>query len=340
MKEIITDIQSKLRTNVYQNEEHVRFALVGRILQALGWDVWNPKEVFTEYKPIPNENQSRVDYALFTSSDIPWVFIEVKAVGLVDTNLPAIETQMRDYNTNLTAMFSIITDGRKWRFYYPQTSGAFNQKVFKVVDLLTDDVADTEVFLKAFLSKSEIENGTAEQEAKNYLKFTLKQRAMDDALPQARRMVDEPPFPSLPQALVELVQKAGHKVTLDEAIEFIKSYKPAEKPSPVSPVPPTPRPLGGVSATPDIVPGSAALSQILEVSGLMVKGRDFVSAVNEVARHKDVHPNTVRDKCTRQLGLDTDQFKALVRDKPQIMSFLKTKFPEYSFDIEKHLGGL
>jgi len=102
MKEIIADIQLKLRESAYQNEEHVRFALVGRILQALGWDVWNPRQVYTEYKPIPTENQSRVDYALFTGSDIPWVFIEVKAVGLVGTNLSAIETQMRDYNTNLT----------------------------------------------------------------------------------------------------------------------------------------------------------------------------------------------------------------------------------------------
>lgn len=207
MKEIITDIQSKLNNNLYQNEEHVRFALVGRVLQALGWDLWNPKEVYTEYRPIPTENLSRVDFALFTGSEIPWVFIEVKAVGLVDANLSAIETQMRDYNTNLTAMFSIITDGKKWRFYYPQTGGQFSQKLFKVVDLMNDDVGDSEVFLRAFLSKSEIENGNAEQEAKNYLKLTLKQRAMDNALPQARRLVDEPPYPSLPQALIELVQK-------------------------------------------------------------------------------------------------------------------------------------
>ncbi len=338
MKEIITDIQSKLNNNLYQNEEHVRFALVGRVLQALGWDLWNPKEVYTEYRPIPTENLSRVDYALFTGSEIPWVFIEVKAVGHVDANLPAIETQMRDYNTNLTAMFSIITDGKKWRFYYPQTGGQFSQKLFKVVDLMNDDVGDSEVFLRAFLSKSEIENGNAEQEAKNYLKFTLKQRAMDNALPQARRLVDEPPYPSLPQSLIELVQKAGHTITPEEAIEFIKSYKPVEKAPQVVPPKPIAGSPTGISATPDIVPGSAALSQILEVSGLMLKGRDYVSAVNEVGRHKDVHPNTVRDKCTRQLGLDTEQFKALLRDKSQIIFFLKAKFPEYSNNILDHLG--
>jgi hypothetical protein len=337
MKETLADIRLKFMDNLYQNEEHVRFALVGRVLQALGWNVWNPMEVYTEYKPIPTENQSRVDYALFTGSEIPWVFIEVKAVGLVDTNLPAIERQMRDYNTNLTAMFSVITDGQKWRFYYSQTGGEFSQKLFKVIDLLNDDVGDCELSLRAFLSKSEIENGNAEQEAKDYLKFTLKQRAMDGALPQARRMVDEPPFPSLPQALIDLVGKAGHKITLEEAVEFIKSYKPVERPPKVAPTLTPVHVPTGTAATSDIVPGSAALSQILEVSGLMLKGRDYVSAVNEVARHKDVHPNTVRDKCTRQLGLDTEQFKSLLREKNQIVSFLKAKFPEYSSYIVNHL---
>lgn len=127
-------------------------------------------------------------------------------------------------------------------------------------------------------------------------------------------------------------------ITPEEAIEFIKSYKPVERPPQVAPTKPIPGSQSGISATPDIVPGSAALSQILEVSGLMLKGRDYVSAVNEVGRHKDVHPNTVRDKCTRQIGLDTEQFKALLRDKNQIISFLKAKFPEYSINILDHLG--
>ena len=45
MDEVLKDIIEKLRHEDYQNEEHVRFSLVGRLLKELGWDVWNPKEV-------------------------------------------------------------------------------------------------------------------------------------------------------------------------------------------------------------------------------------------------------------------------------------------------------
>lgn len=36
LKEILEDIRRKLKRGVYQNEEHVRLALVARVVQALG----------------------------------------------------------------------------------------------------------------------------------------------------------------------------------------------------------------------------------------------------------------------------------------------------------------
>ena len=38
LREALEDIRRKLNTGVYQNEEHVRLALVARVVQALGWD--------------------------------------------------------------------------------------------------------------------------------------------------------------------------------------------------------------------------------------------------------------------------------------------------------------
>ncbi len=153
MNDILAEIREYIKNGYFKNEENVRFSLVARILKELGWDIWNPKEVTTEFKTVPNEDKSRVDIALFDNSPTPSVFIEIKAIGKLDTDLVKYEVQLRDYNRNNTAPFSIITDGRKWRFYYSQTGGEFSQKCFKVIDLLDDAIADIALSLYAFLSK-------------------------------------------------------------------------------------------------------------------------------------------------------------------------------------------
>lgn len=242
MEETLKDIKIKLEGRFYMNEEHVRFSIVARILQQLGWDIWNPHEVYPEFYVTPNEDKTKIDWALFINLNKPSVFIEVKSVGKIDSTLAEVERQLRDYNRNLTAIFSIITDGQKWRFYFPQTGGEFSEKCFKVIDLLKDDLSTVENSLKTFLAKSEIINKNAEENAKRYLQLNQKQRAMENAYPQALKKITEPPFPSLPQALVELVESAGYKIRFEEAEDFIKEKhsSPITHPPTIGPIPPSP----------------------------------------------------------------------------------------------------
>jgi hypothetical protein len=221
MNDVLLDIRNKLVKNFYQNEEHVRLSLVARILYELDWDIWNPLEVNTEFRAVPQEDSTKVDIALFRNRYLPpSVFIEIKAVGKVDAALAKIEHQLRDYNRNNTAEFSIITDGRKWRFYYSQTGGEFSRKCFKVIDVLNDELTDLVETFNLFLSKSKIDNGDAKNEAERLLQLNQKQRALEDAFPKAKRMISEPPFPSLPEALVKVVSELGFHVTLTEASKF------------------------------------------------------------------------------------------------------------------------
>ncbi len=222
MDEIIKDIQKKLRNNYYLNEEHVKLSLVARILQSLGWDIWNPKETNCEFIVAPNEDKTRVDIALFDDFKNPCVFIEIKAVGKLTDRIGYIERQLRDYNRNLTALFCVITDGDIWRFYYSQTGGEFSQKCFRKIKLLEDQIDDIELNFDAFLSKNEILNGQAKKEAENYLRLNQKQKLMSSLLTKARQKVDSPPYPSLPDALIELMRQLGFEITKEEAVKFIK----------------------------------------------------------------------------------------------------------------------
>ena len=63
----------------------------------------------------------------------------------------------------------------------------------------------------------------ANSEAETYLKLSQKQRALEDAFSQARRQILESPFPSLPEALITIVEKEGFTVSIDEASSFVKN---------------------------------------------------------------------------------------------------------------------
>jgi len=261
MKNVLADVQQKLHDGAYKNEEHVRLSLVARILAELGWNVWDPAEVCAEWQPVPSEDSTRVDFALFLRPGSPSAFIEVKAVGKMDTE--KAERQLRDYNRDNTAPFSIITDGRLWRFYYSQTGGKFSDKCFTTLDILEDDLEDVEEALLKFLSKSEIQNGNAEVAAKKYLKRTQIEVIMGECLPKARTASQEPPYPSLPDALVEQVAEEDFTITREQAEEFLKTTsdkKPMTPParatlptSPTKPSGPT-APEEGEAFNPDAPP--------------------------------------------------------------------------------------
>ena len=67
MKDTISDIRQKIANLAYKNEEHVRLSLIARVLQKLGWNIWDPCEVNSEYNATPHEDSTRVDIALFST---------------------------------------------------------------------------------------------------------------------------------------------------------------------------------------------------------------------------------------------------------------------------------
>jgi hypothetical protein len=237
MNEILADIKARLQAREYINEEHVRLSLVARLLQALGWNIWSPAEVNAEFVVVPNEDAKKVDLALFILPTVePMVFIEIKAVGHIQVKLAEVEQQLRNYNRDNQAMFTVITDGRNWRFYLASALGEFSKRCFKTADLIDDELDEVEFLLSTFLNKSEIENGNAKRKAEEYLHLNQVQRAAEDCLPDARKVIAEPPYPTLPQALIELVQRRGHVITHEDALKFIheaKERKPIVNPSPV-----------------------------------------------------------------------------------------------------------
>ncbi|MCC6681753.1 MAG: type I restriction enzyme HsdR N-terminal domain-containing protein [Phycisphaeraceae bacterium] len=232
MKAILEDICERLRRNEYRNEEHVRLCIVARILDSLGWNIWDPTQVDSECVTTPQEDRTKVDFALSSRQYIPDVFIEVKRVGHVQGQLDEVERQLRDYNRNNTAAFSVITDGQRWWLYYSQTGGEFRDKRFAMIDLLDSATAldDVAGLLKEYLGRDSITSGSAEKRAKQELRLNQKKRVFLECLQEARRLVQEPPFPSLPDVLVQLMTNRGYKIELDEARQLLETLPPQSEP--------------------------------------------------------------------------------------------------------------
>ena len=266
--------------------------------------------IFKTYHPaVPEEDKGRVDLALFLRKFTPSVFIEVKATGKLANDLEKTERQLRDYNRNNTALLSIITDGREWRFYYSQTGGVFSQKCFKVLDVIDDDLDDIEMFFSAFLSKSEVESGSAERDAEYYLRLNQKQRIIEDALPKARRLVQESPFPSLPQALCELTADAGFSVTQEEAQAFIMDAKPEPAPVKVPSQATAPAPKHEakkpISAAPQSDTGQPGY---ISVYRKMLKSPDTLPSrmLQYIAYTKVLTWGELKKACVRELGCKSE----------------------------------
>ena len=278
MHEILLDIRQRLQNKEYRNEEHVRLSLVARVVQALGWDIWNPTEVYTEFKATKREDHTRVDVALFTSGfEATAIFIECKGVGAFATDLAPVERQLRDYNRDHTALFTIITDGRHWRFYFSFTSGEFKDKLFCKFDLEQDGLEEIAVCLENFLLRDNILNHSARQKAEAYLMLGKKERAMQDVLPDAQKLVSLPPFPSLPEAMVQLLAAKVLLVTPAEAQAFLMgtvraleavaapaapgaSKKPAKRPAATTPEAPANARQKAIPRVPDLnVPAAASI---------------------------------------------------------------------------------
>jgi hypothetical protein len=228
LKNILENIIERLKKGDYKNEEHVRLSLVLRILFELGWDIWNPQEVNSEFFVVPNEDRSRVDLALFLQPYWkPTIFIEIKAVGKLLQYLLNIEIDVRNYNRNNTAPMSIITDGQYWRFYLSSAGGEFSSKCFEKIDLLDENKSldDLQLVFDSFLSKEALVNGQAIEDAKIYHRRTEKERFVIEALPAARKDAEDDPTTSLVDCLIKRCLEYGFEISKDEAAAFIRNNR-------------------------------------------------------------------------------------------------------------------
>ena len=214
MKNTLEDIRAKAADGKFTTRERLRLSLVARVLIDLGWDVWDPEEVIPDFEFGPEGDRTTVDIALSAGASIHPVFIVTAEPGTLESDStdaqpcvsagPEALLIPRLTAAGSASTVAVITDGKLWKFYYIHGDDPAAYKCFKTIDMLDDPVDTVESALSAYLAKERIADGSALRDAHDYLWLSVAVQAVTDALPRARQIVNEPPYPRLPQRSLRL----------------------------------------------------------------------------------------------------------------------------------------
>lgn len=170
LKEHIDGIRYNLKTGLYPNKAVVSQGIMLRLLEALDWPTDNPQVILTEYsveeQRVDFAEKQRVDFALCHPPSKPIVFIEVKQVGYFERAggqafRERAEEQLFKYAFRRGVPIAILTDGQKWRFFYPIGQGDYREREVHEMDLTEDDSGKSAKYFERYLNYEAIRIGEA-----------------------------------------------------------------------------------------------------------------------------------------------------------------------------------
>ncbi len=173
----IKDIVNSIKQREFLNEAEISNGVVLRVLNELGWNVYDTKRVKPQYR-IENK---MIDFALCFPENKPIIIIEVKALGkAVNT-----DEQVLTYAFKTGIPVAILTDGQEWHFYLPAERGSLTERRFYKLDLLEREAKEVVEILQGYLGYEEIRSGAALQKARADYEKQYKSKEIDEAIPKA-----------------------------------------------------------------------------------------------------------------------------------------------------------
>lgn len=216
LKEHIDDIRNELVNQQFTNETAVRSGIIDPLLKELGWPMLKTQVVFPEY---PVEGQ-RVDYALCHPLATPRIFIEAKQVGKLD----GAERQLFKYAVHQGVRVAILTDGRKWIFFYPLGEGTYEERKVVELDLITRNSEENANLLNRYLNYESVQTGDAfvaiEEDYRNF----SRQRELARHLPEVwHKLLEEKNRVLLQLLIADMKKVCRYLPTEEEVLAFLES---------------------------------------------------------------------------------------------------------------------
>ena len=218
LKEHIDDIRDRLEKGEFPNEAAVCDDIVRRLVHELGWPRFQSQIVYPQ-SPVEG---GKVDFALCHPPSEPCVFIEVKQVG----NIEGAEEQLFRYAFRRGVPIAILTDGQKWRFFYPIGQGDYRERKVHEMDLTEGDSEESAKRLERYLNYEAICTGEAAKAIEEDYRNVSRQRQVATRLPEAWNKLVEEADEFLLDVVAEKVETlCGYKPTDEQVLGFLKGLE-------------------------------------------------------------------------------------------------------------------
>jgi hypothetical protein len=234
VKEDLLDIRTGITAGRYVNEATVSQGIVQRLLNALGWPVYNTEIVAPEY----SLGTRRADYALCHPPREPVILIEVKQVG----QSKGADRQLFEYAFHRGVPMAILTDGQEWNFFLPTEQGDYSERQLYKLDILERDPQEAESSLKRYLEYEAVRSGQAIEAARRDYRNAARKRQAQRTLPDAWTKLIESEDELLIELLSDKVEDlCGVKPDPDAVAAFLRQQPPTGKELVSAPAPKKPR---------------------------------------------------------------------------------------------------
>lgn len=287
LTETIGDIRARLGRGEFGDEAKVSQGIVMRVLQDLGWPVFDTGVVVREY----TIQGRRVDYALVGKFRKPAVLLEVKRVGKIEVG----EQQLFEYAFHGGAPIVVLTDGRNWWFYFTLGQGDYRDRRFAEVDLQGGDPSRNADRLLRYLEREAVLDGEARKRAEADLEGRWRQRTAEEALPSVwNRILSETDGPLIQLVRERVEADCGVSPSADSVRRFLGGVPVhGRHDSPPPPPPPLPPPNRKRSPTP---PGRPSPGEKITQTGLIVRAiRGLRSARDPFVSLGDIYERVERE---------------------------------------------
>ncbi|MEZ5672405.1 MAG: type I restriction enzyme HsdR N-terminal domain-containing protein [Thiotrichaceae bacterium] len=190
LTEIVTHLSNWEKQGI--NEAQTRQVIILRILQQLGFNIWQPFEVIAEENS--SSNNYRPDFVIKLQQDC--FVIEAKALGktLSDSDVE----QAINYVNSKGLRWAILTNGKEWKFFDNDLRGAASQRFalgFTIRQLETESAVK---YFEQLLSPKVWQQSHAAELVADAIHLIKLQKKLDDQIPNV--------YSSTPAGLQKAIQ--------------------------------------------------------------------------------------------------------------------------------------
>jgi hypothetical protein len=218
----INEIKSAKGLSAF-DEATTKQIIIIRILNLLGWSIFDINDIKPEYPVDPQNTNEKVDYALAQNSD-NMVFVEAKAVNV---DLENWEEKFCYYCYKNNVALGVLTNGLSWWFYLPREKGSWYERKFFSINLTQQDVETIATKFIDFLSKETVLSGKSIEYAKKTYELKQKKQIIKKTLPEAWNTLINSEDETLIDVFNSYVEKiSGFRADPQDLANFLAKIKP------------------------------------------------------------------------------------------------------------------